>query len=225
MVWTFATKARRAAAAKVRAEADLAAAKIKAEAAARKVQPLGGWTPTPRTVGAPAEKHHPGRSAGAPKTAPSRIAFVERMGRVLALRKTGMSLQDIATTEGVTTPTAYKLVKRAMTMVLAESVEDVRKLENARLDYMLSRISKKIVKGDLNAILVALKIAQRRAALLGLDAPVTLQGPGGEPVRFVVELPAQAASVAEWAAQAQEGMVLDAAVEPVPTLVQGVKDE
>ena len=47
-------------------------------------------------------------------------------------------------------------------------------LELARLDVAQRAIWKKVVKGDLAAIDRLLKIMQRRAKLIGLDAPVKL---------------------------------------------------
>lgn len=52
-----------------------------------------------------------------------------------------------------------------------ESVDQLRELENLRLDHMQSRLAEKIEKGSVPAVRAALSIMERRARLNGLDAP------------------------------------------------------
>jgi len=63
-----------------------------------------------------------------------------------------------------------------------ETAEEIRRLELERLDAMLFAIGPEVRKGSYGAIDRALKIMERRARLLGLDAPVkgALTDPSGE---------------------------------------------
>ena len=108
---------------------------------------------------------------------------------------------------------ARKYVAAALERALREPAEEVRELELRRLDHMLFKLSPRLEEGDLKAIGAALKIADHRARLLGLYAPIQLTGPGGAPIRFVVEVPSQAPSVEAWAGEAQK--VIDVLPEEV----------
>lgn len=73
------------------------------------------------------------------------------------------------------------------------AVEDLRALENERLDAYQRVVHKLAVGGgpdrlppDLNALDKALRIMDRRARLNGLDAPVEIAGPGGN--ALIVEI-------------------------------------
>lgn len=80
-------------------------------------------------------------------------------------------------------------VKRELERVrkdVDESASDVRDVELARLDEMLSRVypvalGTEIIPPDMRAVDRVLKIMERRAAMLGTDAPTKaeLSGPGG----------------------------------------------
>jgi hypothetical protein len=161
------------------------------------------------TASKPVSRHQ-GRGSGTSRTSPARLAQAQRAVRALELRAGGATFAAIGEDLGIGAAGAFKLVERALRYALQEPAEAVRQIEAQRLDMLWRRLQPKIRKGDLKAIEVALKVMARRAALLGLDAPVQVQAPDGTPVRFVVEIPAPAASVAEWAAQA--GGVID--VEP-----------
>lgn len=55
---------------------------------------------------------------------------------------------------------------------MQEPAEDVRRMEIERLDRMLNAMWEKIDEGDEKAITAGLKVMERRARLLGLDAPM-----------------------------------------------------
>ena len=65
----------------------------------------------------------------------------------------------------------------------------MRDLEAARLDAMLLPLWRRVQQGDERAVDRALKIMERRARLLGLDAPSKSEqsGSDGEPLKIVVE--------------------------------------
>jgi hypothetical protein len=110
--------------------------------------------------------------------------------KALALRKAGVSYIDIAKTLGYKDHSgAWRAVKAGLKKTLQEPADELRTLELARLDDMLKAIAPHISAGNLTAIDRALKIQQRRAALLGLDMPAKMEltGKDGEPLQPKVD--------------------------------------
>jgi hypothetical protein len=68
-----------------------------------------------------------------------------------------------------------------------EPAEELRTMEVARLDQMLLGLWPKAIKGDTWAVDRVLKIMERRAALLGLDAPVKRELSGSVELRTYAE--------------------------------------
>lgn len=106
------------------------------------------------------------------KTSKRMLAAHERARQALELRKAGVSITVIAQQLGYTNASgAYKAVERAILAVLREPAEAVIELELARLDEMLFSIWPRVRAGDVLAVDRALRIMERRAKYLGLDAP------------------------------------------------------
>jgi hypothetical protein len=102
--------------------------------------------------------------------------MVDRERKVLELRRTGMSYADIATAVGYTGPgAAWKACQRALTKTLQEPADEVRTIELVRLDSYLTYLQDKIERGDVRAIETALRVMDRRAKYLGIDAPTKAQ--------------------------------------------------
>lgn len=98
----------------------------------------------------------------------------DRRRKVLALRKLGLSVRQIAAELKTPRATIGNDLKTVMTELAEETradAESSRALELERLDDMYRSLAKQIEKGDYQAIDRALRISQRRAALLGLDQP------------------------------------------------------
>ena len=109
------------------------------------------------------------------KTSVRRLQAVERAKQALELRKGGASFPEIARALGYASPSgAYDAVMSALRKTLKEPAEEVRRLELARLDAMLLALWTQVKQGNQGAIDRALKVAERRAKLLGLDAPAKL---------------------------------------------------
>lgn len=105
---------------------------------------------------------------------PRRLAALERTKRALALRLAGHTIAAIARQLGCAASTAYEALQRGMIDFRADverGADDLRTLEVARLDYLLTVLEKRLRAGDCKAIDRAIRIGERRAALLGLDAP------------------------------------------------------
>jgi len=91
------------------------------------------------------------------------------------LRLKGLDYREIGARLDVTTTAAERLVKEQLGAIqpTREQLTEVMTLELGRLDYMTSRLMKRI-EGDSRddaAYNLLLKISERRAKLIGLDAP------------------------------------------------------
>jgi hypothetical protein len=105
-------------------------------------------------------------------TSEKRLTAVERQRAALELRKAGKSYEAIAQELGYGGPSsAHNAVKAALRKTLQEPADDLRALEVARMDAMLDGLWPKVLDGNPRAVEVAIKVLERRARLLGLDAP------------------------------------------------------
>lgn len=92
----------------------------------------------------------------------------------LKLRSLGWSYQKVADAIGTTKATAYNRVQRALAAIPAEAVDEFRRLEMERLDLVLNVAMDKAMSGDKGALFAVdrvISIMDRRAKLMGLDAP------------------------------------------------------
>jgi hypothetical protein len=113
---------------------------------------------------------------GESKTSPRRLDAAERQCKALELRKRGCTFETIAEKLEYRSPSgAYKAVKTALLKTLREPADEVRELELTRLDVALNAIWDGIENGNLRVIDRFLKIAERRAKYLGLDAPQQIE--------------------------------------------------
>lgn len=104
------------------------------------------------------------------------IEAVETQAEVLRLRLDGLTFDAIARRLGYSSASgAYNVFKRAMERTVQEPADELRRVELARLDYYLECLAPHIAKGRGYAIEKAIMIQDRRARLLGLDAPTKHQ--------------------------------------------------
>jgi len=109
---------------------------------------------------------------GESKASEKRIAAAERQARALGLRKAGLGYAAIAHQLGYAGPSgAYRAIMTALRALTGEPAKELRDLELARLDDLLAGLWGDARQGNVQKIDRVLKIMQRRAALLGLDAP------------------------------------------------------
>ena len=91
----------------------------------------------------------------------------------------GATVKQIANQLGYASEAgAYKTIMRELEQTaqdMGESTEAVRQLELKRLDQMQFPIWPSVIAGDQGAIGTALRIQERRASLLGLDAPKQIE--------------------------------------------------
>lgn len=118
-----------------------------------------------------------------------RVKAHTRQLQALELRKAGLTYARIAEICGYASKIgAHKAVQAAIRSTLREVAEDVRSLEIDRLDALLTGVYPQAIKGNQGAIDRVLRIMERRAKLLGLDAPVQQEIEGR--INFVVDLSA-----------------------------------
>jgi predicted DNA-binding protein (UPF0251 family) len=91
----------------------------------------------------------------------------------LKLRRDGLTLREIGKIVGVSHVTVDRWIKAALKETITPAADEVRTLEIERMDYYISRLTAQIERGNQVArnVEVAMKVAERRARLLGLDAP------------------------------------------------------
>ena len=111
----------------------------------------------------------------------------ERQAQAISMRKAGATYKQIGQELGITAMGAFKAVEVGLDKTLRESSEGLRELEVQRCETLMRGIWSKAIAGDVQAVDRALKISERIARLLGLDAPVKTEvtGPGGGPVQSI----------------------------------------
>ncbi len=121
----------------------------------------------------------------------------DRRTKALEARKAGYTYQAIGDLLGITKAAAHKTIMVALTEInekIAETADAVRTIELERLDKLYSVMYVQAVKGNQGAIDRCLRIMDRRAKYLGLDAPKAVDvTSGGEIVKGYVNV-----SPADW---------------------------
>lgn len=124
------------------------------------------------------------------KTGPGALRTQDNEARAVAMRRRGSTYEAIGRALDITRQSAHELVKRAMQRAageLREEASEALALELARLDAM-QRVAWRIARtGDLQAIDRVLRISERRAKLLGLDAATRLALTGTDGGRIDVQ--------------------------------------
>jgi hypothetical protein len=119
----------------------------------------------------------------------------EKRRKALELRKAGATYEQIADQLKLPNKSvSYKLVKAAIKAIIREPAEEVLRLELERLDAMLLGCWSRAKTGDSAAIDRALRIMERRAAYLGLDAPKRNEHTGKDGAPLVGEVTPEAAA-------------------------------
>jgi hypothetical protein len=119
------------------------------------------------------------------KSSAQQLIIDERRTKVVQLRKSGATLAAIAKviSSEFDAPkycekSAHRDVMESLKLINQSyrmSTEEYRQLELERLDDYLFRLQVKLRMGDVPATLAALKIGERRAKLMGLEAPIQIQ--------------------------------------------------
>lgn len=113
---------------------------------------------------------------------------IQNEEKALALRASGATYAQIGKQIDLTEVGARKMVLRVLGRLTSranESAEQVLELELMRLDRMLLGLWPQAKQGNQGAVDRVLRIQERRAKYLGLDAPVRreVSGPEGGPIK------------------------------------------
>lgn len=103
---------------------------------------------------------------------------------MLELRKAGATVRQIAEQVGMAPSSVCEAIKESIREITGEPASDVLQLELQRLDAMFLGLWPRARGGNVHAIDRCLRIMERRADYLGLDAAdrVEVSGPSGAPI-------------------------------------------
>ena len=115
-----------------------------------------------------------GAYRGESRTSPRRILAKQRSAQAIALRIGGATYPAIASVLGYNSPqAAAKAVGDSLAATVREPSDELRSLELERLDALFLALWPAAKRGVLGAADRCLRVMERRARLLGLDAPVS----------------------------------------------------
>lgn len=98
--------------------------------------------------------------------------LLPELAQAVELRLAGKSYRQIAAAQGTSVGTAHNRVKAAMKATLQEPCDEVRQMELERVDRLFAKMYEIAVeKGSARHAEIALRVMERRAKLIGLDAP------------------------------------------------------
>lgn len=114
------------------------------------------------------------------------------------LRLTGMSIEAIAKATGIARSTVHDRIQAEITGRVQPLAEEVRKMELDRLDRWLEKLNDQIAQGYqvARSIEVAIRVSERRAKLLGIDAPERVEA-------TITEITQEDVALAEMVAEAK----------------------
>jgi hypothetical protein len=112
--------------------------------------------------------------------------IIERRTRALEMRKAGASYRRIASQLGVSVKTAHDDINAELLDLREQTQQDaqtVKDLELQRCDAMTQGLWTAVETGDPKAVMAAVRVSERRARLIGLDAPAKTELTGSLNVR------------------------------------------
>lgn len=137
----------------------------------------------------------PNHSPGRHKYCPEVIQAKQVANEAVKLRIAGKTFREIAEILHYNSQqAAFDAVKRTLIATAREPADELRSLELERLDELWQVAFGKAKEGDLSAQQSCIRILERRARLVGLDAPqkTTYTDPNGNgPLEVIVRLEAK----------------------------------
>lgn len=110
-------------------------------------------------------------------------AILERQIQALELRKAGWAFHEIGVRLGISTTQAFRDVSTQLKQLAAlalDNANELRQLELERLDMLIQGLEPMARVGNPGAVNSYLRVMERRAKLLGLDAPVRQEHTGAD---------------------------------------------
>jgi len=122
-----------------------------------------------------------------------RVRAADRRSRVYAMKLGGLSFHEIGEKLNVSKQAAYAAfwqVMREVNALTNGNAAEARKLEVERCDALLAGLWERARLGSHDAANACVRILDRRARYLGLDAPIKTASttPDGEPVHHTLEV-------------------------------------
>lgn len=108
---------------------------------------------------------------GAVERSASKEMREARRIEAMSLKLAGASYEAIGERLGIAPQSVRALISRNLERADNRLVEEMRAIENARLDRAQAAIWKRVLDGELDAVRTYLQISARRAKMNGLDAP------------------------------------------------------
>lgn len=108
------------------------------------------------------------------RTTPQAVEKVEQRSKVIHLRLQGYSFSEIAASSGISKTRAYQIVQEYIQEYRkdhAESIEQMVELDSQRMDNLMRALWTRFNDGETPAAGLILKLLERRAKMLGFDAP------------------------------------------------------
>ena len=102
-------------------------------------------------------------------------AQINREREIVEWRIEGLTWRQIAERVGMSPAGTLKAYNRAMVKTLKPATDELRELELDRLDTLQQTYWQPAVAGNMRAADFILKVIDKRAKLLGLDAPTKIQ--------------------------------------------------
>ena len=119
------------------------------------------------------------------------ILVKQREDKVLELRIGGFTYEEIGKKMGITAMGAWQIMMRVLDRQIEDTIEKVpqaRAIELNRCDTYLKAMLPQCKKGNLGAIQTALKVAERRSRLAGLDQAIKIDPLAGEGGQLAVDM-------------------------------------
>jgi DNA-binding CsgD family transcriptional regulator len=104
-----------------------------------------------------------------PARGTQQVQRAEREAQTVQLRRDGLGYREIADRLGCSVSGAYAMVKRVLARLPAESVDQLRQIECARLDELTATLMPLARAGDVQAAGTLVRVSAQRSRLLGLD--------------------------------------------------------
>lgn len=139
---------------------------------------------------------------------------VDKQVHALELRKSGHTFEQIAAKLGYASKSgASKAVHSALKKTIQEPADELRQLEMERMDALLAALWPQAMQGSPRHAEMCLKIMDRRAAMIGLDAPKQVEDHRMVTIQILAEQMAERAGMdsKEVIAEA-ERIIADAAI-------------
>lgn len=147
------------------------------------------------------------------KTKPAAIECKVKAAKAMTLRMEGTTFEEIATQCGYNSKqAAYDAVRREIEAITREPAMELVKLDLERLDALWQVPYLKAQAGDVYSLASCLKIMERRAKLLGLDAAVKVAATVDDPKGVLVAGPVLTPEAWAIAAAAQQAALQSDAV-------------